>query len=57
MDREFGHDDGSWAVTRFFRDEVFDAQKLPSNLGVLYGVGVFAGAVYFLEHYAELLVQ
>ncbi|KAJ1993943.1 hypothetical protein GGI26_002977 [Coemansia sp. RSA 1358] len=54
---EFGHDDGSWAVTRFFRDEVFDAQKLPSNLGVLYGVGVFAGAVYFLEHYAELLVQ
>ncbi|KAJ2162679.1 hypothetical protein GGF46_000404 [Coemansia sp. RSA 552] len=58
--RALGHnsyDDGSWALTRFFRDEVFDAKKLPANLGVLYGVGVFAGAVYFLENFGELLVQ
>ncbi|KAJ2883574.1 hypothetical protein FB639_002142 [Coemansia asiatica] len=49
--------DNSWAITRFFRDEVFSAQKLGANLGVLYGVGVFAGAVYFLENFGELLVQ
>ncbi|KAJ2852201.1 hypothetical protein GGI22_005201, partial [Coemansia erecta] len=50
------NDDGSWAITRFFRDEIFDSQKIPGNLSVLYGVSVFAGAVYFLEKYSNLLV-
>ncbi|KAJ1943768.1 hypothetical protein FBU59_002804 [Linderina macrospora] len=49
--------DGSWAVTRFFKEEIFNPQKLGANLGVAYGVGVFAGAVYFLENFGELLVQ
>ncbi|KAJ1770233.1 hypothetical protein LPJ74_003378 [Coemansia sp. RSA 1843] len=44
------NNDGSWAITRFFRDEIFDAQKIPGNLNVFYGVSVFAGAV-------ELLIQ
>ncbi|KAJ2618090.1 hypothetical protein H4S08_000014 [Coemansia sp. RSA 1365] len=60
MDRSLGHsgyDDGSWAITRFIREEIINPQKLGSNIGVLYGVSVFAGAVYFLEHYGELLVQ
>ncbi|KAJ2570744.1 hypothetical protein IW140_002170 [Coemansia sp. RSA 1813] len=38
------NNDGSWAITRFFRDEIFDAQKIPGNLNVFYGVSVFAGA-------------
>ncbi|KAJ2557980.1 hypothetical protein EV175_001022 [Coemansia sp. RSA 1933] len=50
-------DDGSWAITRFLREEIFDAQKVPGNLSVLYGVSVFAGAVYFLEKYGDLLIQ
>ncbi|KAJ1731862.1 hypothetical protein H4S06_003153 [Coemansia sp. BCRC 34490] len=50
-------DDGSWAITRFLRNEVFDSQKLVGNLNVLYGAGVFAGAVYFVEKYGELLIQ
>ncbi|KAJ2147655.1 hypothetical protein IW142_001533 [Coemansia sp. RSA 564] len=52
-----GHNDGSWAITRFFREEVLHPQKIGSNVGVLYGVGVFAGVVFFLENYGELLVQ
>ncbi|KAJ2180635.1 hypothetical protein EV181_005493, partial [Coemansia sp. RSA 532] len=50
-----GHNDGSWAITRFFREEVLHPQKIGSNVGVLYGVGVFAGVVFFLENYGELL--
>ncbi|KAJ2345308.1 hypothetical protein GGF43_005257 [Coemansia sp. RSA 2618] len=60
MDKSLGHggyNDGSWAITRFFRNEVFSPRKAGANIGVLYGVGVFAGAVYFLEKYGELLVQ
>ncbi|KAJ1855213.1 hypothetical protein LPJ76_003455 [Coemansia sp. RSA 638] len=52
-----GHNDGSWAITRFFREEVLHPQKIGSNVGVLYGVGVFAGVVYFLDKYGELLIQ
>ncbi|KAJ2772226.1 hypothetical protein IWQ56_001472, partial [Coemansia nantahalensis] len=52
-----GHNDGAWAVTRFIRDEIMDSRKLLSNLGVVYGVGVFAGAVYCIETYGELLIQ
>ncbi|KAJ2364534.1 hypothetical protein IW150_006448, partial [Coemansia sp. RSA 2607] len=51
------YNDGSWAITRFFKNEVFSAEKIGVNLGVMYGVGVFAGAVYFLENFGELLVQ
>ncbi|KAJ2776025.1 hypothetical protein H4R18_005911 [Coemansia javaensis] len=49
--------DGSWAIVRFFREEVFHPKKVGANLGLLYGAGVFAGAVYFLESFGELLVQ
>ncbi|KAJ2562430.1 hypothetical protein GGH12_003208 [Coemansia sp. RSA 1822] len=52
-----GHNDGSWAITRFFREEVLHPQKIGSNVGVLYGVGVFAGVVYFLDKYGELLIH
>ncbi|KAJ2788269.1 hypothetical protein GGI15_000074 [Coemansia interrupta] len=51
------YNDGSWAITRFLKNEVFSAEKFGANLGVMYGVGVFAGAVYFLENFGELLVQ
>ncbi|KAJ1821663.1 hypothetical protein LPJ60_002481 [Coemansia sp. RSA 2675] len=49
--------DDSWAITRFFSEEIFNPQKLGANIGVLYGVSAFAGAVYFLERYGEMLVQ
>ncbi|KAJ2890015.1 hypothetical protein IWW38_004365, partial [Coemansia aciculifera] len=52
------HDnDNSWAITRFFSEEVFNPKKAGANIGILYGVSVFAGAVFFLERYGEMLVQ
>ncbi|KAJ1900758.1 hypothetical protein LPJ66_001270 [Kickxella alabastrina] len=60
MDKAIGsgsYNDNSWAITRFLREEVFSAEKFGANVGVLYGVSVFAGAVYFLEHYGEVLIQ
>ncbi|KAJ1962872.1 hypothetical protein GGI12_002384 [Dipsacomyces acuminosporus] len=53
----YSSDDGSWAITRFLKEEIFNAQKFGANLGVAYGVGVFAGAVYFIENFGELLIQ
>ncbi|KAJ2866617.1 hypothetical protein GGH94_001424 [Coemansia aciculifera] len=51
------NNDNSWAITRFFSEEVFNPQKLGANIGVLYGVSAFAGAVFFLERYGDMLVQ
>ncbi|KAJ2618581.1 hypothetical protein H4R22_005504 [Coemansia sp. RSA 1290] len=60
MDMSLGHggyNDDSWAITRFFREEVFHPKKIGSNIGIVYAVSVFAGATYFLEKYGELLIQ
>ncbi|KAI8325505.1 hypothetical protein GQ54DRAFT_254462 [Martensiomyces pterosporus] len=56
MDKAIGSDN-SWTVTSFLSEEIFNPQKIGANIGVLYGVSVFAGAVYFLENFGELLVQ
>ncbi|KAJ1999728.1 hypothetical protein GGI04_004277 [Coemansia thaxteri] len=52
-----GSDGGEWAITRFLSEEVFNPKKFGANIGVLYGVSVFAGAVYFIERYGDLLAQ
>ncbi|TFY72334.1 hypothetical protein EVG20_g649 [Dentipellis fragilis] len=43
-------------VSRFFREQIFAPEKLPGNINILTGVGMFVGGIMLARKYGDLLV-
>jgi hypothetical protein len=44
------------AWSRFLRTQVFAADKLPGNVNIVAGVGLFVGGVFVVRRWGELFV-
>ncbi|KAJ4470877.1 hypothetical protein J3R30DRAFT_3300206 [Lentinula aciculospora] len=44
------------AFSRFLRDEVFAPEKLPGNISMVTGVGMFVGGILAVRSWGELLI-
>ncbi|KAF9266445.1 hypothetical protein L218DRAFT_896477 [Marasmius fiardii PR-910] len=44
------------AFSRFLREEIYAPEKLPGNISLLTGVGVFLGGVVVVRTWGDLLI-
>ncbi|KAF8492007.1 hypothetical protein F5888DRAFT_1619446 [Russula emetica] len=44
------------AWSRFLRTQVFAADKLPGNVNIVAGVGLFVGGIFVVRRWGELFV-
>jgi len=44
------------AWTRFVRTQVFAPDKLPGNVNIVAGVGLFVGGIFIVRRWGELFV-
>ncbi|KAH7921505.1 hypothetical protein BV22DRAFT_726099 [Leucogyrophana mollusca] len=50
------HDPNESAFSRFMREQIWSPEKLPGNISIVTGVGVFAAGVFVARTWGELLV-
>ncbi|KDQ51361.1 hypothetical protein JAAARDRAFT_140321 [Jaapia argillacea MUCL 33604] len=50
------HDADESAFTRFLREQIWSPEKLPGNLSILTGVGVFAAGIVAVRTWGDLLL-
>ncbi|KAF9220367.1 hypothetical protein BS17DRAFT_348791 [Gyrodon lividus] len=50
------NDPNESAFSRFMREQVWAPEKLPGNIGILTGVGMFAAAVFATRSWGDILV-
>lgn len=44
------------SFSRFLREEIYAPEKLPGNLSILTGVGLFAGGIVVVRTWGEIFV-
>ncbi|KAJ3755551.1 hypothetical protein EV360DRAFT_49564 [Lentinula raphanica] len=44
------------AFSRFLREEVFAPEKLPGNISMMTGIGVFVGGILAVRSWGDLLI-
>ncbi|KAJ6480142.1 hypothetical protein C8R45DRAFT_872334 [Mycena sanguinolenta] len=44
------------AISRFLREEIFAAEKMPGNLSLLTGVGMFVGGILAVRTWGGMMV-
>ncbi|ORX90169.1 hypothetical protein K493DRAFT_318165 [Basidiobolus meristosporus CBS 931.73] len=47
--------DSGNAITKFFKNEIFAADKRAGNLNVTFGVAVFGASIALLRNFGDLL--
>ena len=44
------------ALSTFLREQIFAPEKLPGNINILTGVGVFLGGILFVRRWGDMLI-
>lgn len=44
------------AFSRFLREQIFSPEKLPGNISIATGLGVFFGGIFIMRRYGQLMV-
>ncbi|KAI0319893.1 hypothetical protein OF83DRAFT_1054192 [Amylostereum chailletii] len=50
------YDPNESAFSRFLREQVFSPEKLPGNLNIVTGLGVFIGGIFVMRRWGEMMV-
>lgn len=50
------NDANTSSFSRFMRDQVWAPEKLPGNISILTGVGVFIGGIVVVRTWGELMI-
>ncbi|KZV75220.1 hypothetical protein PENSPDRAFT_103274 [Peniophora sp. CONT] len=50
------NDPNESAFSRFLREQIFSPEKLPGNISIATGLGVFFGGILVMRRYGQLMV-